>query len=331
MGPTDVSGRLNPSIATHANAVTARYSVLNAARENSAVFRYRLMPSKSAWTETTRREIEFAELAPRTYRLEVEARDADGAWSAHKAEFSFEILAPWYRTWWFAGLCGLIPLLIAAAVLRLRMLGGLRRERELVRIVEEKTVDLRRANRDLLRLSSLDPLTGLANRRVFDQALERECMRLKRTDTAVSLVILDVDHFKALNDSDGHQRGDECLIRVGAELRRLTRREMDVAARYGGEEFALILPETNSADAARFAESVRLAIAGLELKHRASPVAPVLTVSVGVATATAEWRGTPDELLAAADRALYRAKKNGRNRVEGACEVAVRQEVLDRA
>lgn len=98
---------------------------------------------------------------------------------------------------------------------------------------------------------------------------------------------------------------------------------MDVAARYGGEEFAVILPETNSDDAARFAETVRLAIAGLDLRHRASPVAPVLTVSVGVATPTPEWCSTPDELLAAADRALYRANRNGRNRVEVAYGVAV--------
>ena len=159
-------------------------------------------------------------------------------------EFPFEILTPWYRTWWFIGACGVTPLLMAAAAVRWRMLGATQRERELVRMVEEKTVDLRRANEDLLRLSSLDPLTGLANRRVFDQTLEKECARLKRTGSAVSLVLLDVDHFKALNDSQGHQRGDEYLVRVGAELGRLARRHVDVAARYGGEEFALILPET---------------------------------------------------------------------------------------
>jgi diguanylate cyclase (GGDEF)-like protein len=167
-------------------------------------------------------------------------------------------------------------------------------------------------------LSSLDPLTGLANRRVFDQTIERECARLMRTDSPFSLVILDVDHFKALNDSEGHQRGDEYLMLVGAELSRLVRHRVDVAARYGGEEFAVILPETNPADALRFAESVRLAIAGLRLRHPASPVAPVLTVSVGVATATREWYSTPDELIAAADHALYQSKRKGRNRVEAA-------------
>ena len=316
MGRTDVSALRNPSVGIHSNALTARYSALDAPRESSVVFRYRLMPVKSAWTETTQRELQFAELAPGAYRLEVDARDSDGAWSGRVGEFPFEILTPWYRTWWFLGACGLAPLLMAAAALRWRMLSARQRERDLVRIVEEKTVDLRRANEDLLRLSSLDPLTGLANRRVFDQTLEKECARLNRTGSAVSLVLLDVDHFKALNDSEGHQRGDEYLVRVAAALSRLAKRHVDVAARYGGEEFALILPETNSADAAPFAESVRLAIAGLELPHPASLVAPVLTVSVGVSTATLEWCHTPGQLVAAADHALYEAKKNGRNRVK---------------
>jgi len=96
-----------------------------------------------------------------------------------------------------------------------------RAKSELMRVVEEKTLELRRTNEDLLRLSSLDPLTGLANRRIFDQTIERECARVVRTECAVSLVILDVDHFKALNDSEGHQRGDEYLMLVGAELSRL--------------------------------------------------------------------------------------------------------------
>ena len=113
----------------------------------------------------------------------------------------------------------------------------------------EKTADLRRVNEDLSRLSSLDSLTGLANRRVFDETLKVECARLQRIGSAVSLVILDVDHFKALNDSEGHQRGDEYLKLVGSELRRLAKRQIDLAARYGGEEFAVILPETDAAGA----------------------------------------------------------------------------------
>src|ERR1019366_6139728 len=123
--------------------------------------------------------------------------------------------------------------------------------------------------------------------------------------------------------SEGHQRGDEYLVLVGAELTRLARRQTDLAARYGGEEFAVILPETSAADAARIAESVRLAIVSLDLPHAASPVAPILTVSVGVATANLEWPATSEELVAAADQALYAAKRSGRNRVEVAQRKAV--------
>ena len=315
MGRTDVSGQSNPSVSIYSNALTARYSALLGPRENGVVFRYRLMPVQSAWTETTQRELQFAELAPGVYRLEAEARDSDGAWSGQRGEFPFEILTPWYRTWWFIGACGLTLLSMAAAALRWRMLGAAQRERDLLRVLEEKTADLRRANEDLLRLSSLDPLTGLANRRIFGHTLEKECARLKRTGSAISLVLLDIDHFKELNDSEGHQRGDEYLVLVGAALNRHARRHLDVAARYGGEEFALILPETNAADAARFAESVRVAIAGLKLPHPASPVAPVITVSVGVSTATVAGCSTPEALVAAADYALYKAKRNARNRV----------------
>jgi diguanylate cyclase (GGDEF)-like protein len=322
MGRKDVSGERNPSVGIHSNSLTARYSVLNASGANRVIFRYRLIPANDTWTETTQRGLEFAELAPGAFRLEVEARDSDGVWggagSGNSAAFSFKIMTPWYRMWWFIGMCVLTPLLLAAVAVRWRMAGAANRERELVRIVEEKTTDLRRANGDLLRLSSLDPLTGLANRRVFDQTLEKECARAQRNLSALSLVIVDVDHFKALNDTEGHQRGDEYLAQVGVELSRLARRQVDVAARYGGEEFALVLPETNAEDAARIGESVRLAIAGRKLPHPASPVAPVLTVSVGVSTmATGRW-SSPEQLLAAADGALYRAKRGGRNRVESA-------------
>ncbi len=316
MGRTDVSGQRNPSSGIPSNSLIARYAAPNAPRENGVVYRYRLEGANSTWTETVHKELRFAELAPGAYRLEVEAQDSDGVWSGHRAEFPFEILTPWYRTWWFVSACGLIPLSVVFGLLRLRVLAAQRREQELQRIVEEKTADLRRVNEELLQLSSVDSLTGLANRRVFDQTLKMECARLNRTGSAVSLVILDIDHFKALNDSEGHQRGDEYLKLVGAELKRIAKRQIDMAARYGGEEFAVILPATESAGAAQFAELVRLGIAGLQLPHPSSPVAPFLTVSVGVATATLEQHTSAKELVAVADQALYKAKSGGRNLVK---------------
>lgn len=331
MGGADAAGRQNPSFDFHSNSLVVRYSALNAAHQNSVVFRYRLEGANANWVETTQRELHFARLAPGAYQLDIEARGSDGVWTGPGAMFSFEILSPWYKTWWFAVLCGLLPLLAAAGILRLRMLGARRREAELLRLVEAKTVELRKANAELMQLSSIDPLTGLANRRVFDRILSAECARLKRTGGTVSLLILDVDHFKALNDSKGHQEGDRYLILLAAELSRIGRRQTDTAARCGGEEFALILPATTAIDAACIAETVRAAIATLNLPHPASPSAPILTISVGVATATRDWLNTPEELVAAADAALYAAKRNGRNRVEVASQTAVSVEVRNTA
>ena len=314
-GQTDVSGLDNPSLGNHANSLIARYSALNAFSGEEVIFRYRLVGATSNWTETTQRELQFANLAPGAYRLEIDARRSNGGWSEHGAKFEFRILTPWYLTWWFIILCVLAALSAAAGVLILRFLGAVRRESALRHEIKKKTADLQSANENLSVLSSTDPLTGLANKRVFDQVLGWECARVKRMNSVGSLLSIDVDHFKALNDTEGHLKGDACLVALSGELARLCRRKLDLAARCGGEEFAMILPLTKTADAERIAESVRQAIASLKISHPASPVAPYLTVSVGVATATPEWCCTPEAVLAAADRALYAAKQGGRNRV----------------
>jgi diguanylate cyclase (GGDEF)-like protein len=125
---------------------------------------------------------------------------------------------------------------------------------------------------------------------------------------------MDVDHFKILNDTEGHQQGDYCLIQLAAELQRMARRETDLVARYGGEEFAIVLPATDAADAMQFAENVRQAILDLHLSNSRSPVLPILSISVGVGTAQHGSTGSADEFMAAVDRALYIAKRSGRNR-----------------
>jgi diguanylate cyclase (GGDEF)-like protein len=315
MGETDVSGLQNPSFGSPDRALTARYFALNAPRENEVAFRYRLEGAQTSWTETRQRELQFARLAPGEYRLEVEAQNAYGAWSEDPAEFAFTILEPWYRTRWFIALCALILLSLVLVVLRLRGVSARNRERELIRLVEEKTADLQRTNEKLSRLSYTDALTGLANRRIFDQTLEKECARMTRTGSPLSLIIFDADQFKALNDSCGHQQGDEYLTALGRVLAENAKRPADLAARIGGEEFALVLPETDAASARHIAEMVRLAVAGLGLPHPASLVAKHLTISGGVATATLQGWSSPAKLIAAADRALYEAKGAGRNRV----------------
>ncbi|MGQ9896591.1 MAG: diguanylate cyclase [Acidobacteriota bacterium] len=173
---------------------------------------------------------------------------------------------------------------------------------------------LEQANQALHRLSYLDALTGLANRRRFNEYLEHEWRRAVRKQETLSLILLDVDYFKRINDIEGHQYGDNCLQQIGATLAASVRRTGDLAARYGGEEFAVILPDAQPKWVLIFAEEVRQKIVGLAIPHPVSPYG-VVTISVGVAMAVATDSQGVSLLIAAADRALYAAKEAGRNRV----------------
>ena len=171
----------------------------------------------------------------------------------------------------------------------------------------------REAQDALATLAALDGLTGLANRRSFDQALDLESKRCARVGSPLALLMMDIDGFKLFNDSYGHGRGDECLRRVARAVAGAVRRSVDLAARYGGEEFAVILPDTNLAAARDVADRIRAAVEALGIPHRAAPVGAVVTISIGgvsVARPDPEGHG----VLAAADAALYRAKREGRNR-----------------
>jgi diguanylate cyclase (GGDEF)-like protein len=177
---------------------------------------------------------------------------------------------------------------------------------------------LARLTESLERLSLNDGLTGLSNRRALDGYLHSQYKVAFRESRSLSLVLCDIDYFKAFNDHHGHLAGDECLISVAAALKSCCRRPADLAARYGGEEFVLILPETELAGALLIAELARTAILELQYPHGFSPASPYVTVSIGVA-ALSTTRGaeaeTPVALIEAADKALFRAKADGRNQV----------------
>jgi diguanylate cyclase (GGDEF)-like protein len=188
------------------------------------------------------------------------------------------------------------------------------RERELV----EVTRQLEQANHRLEQLSQTDGLTGAANRRHFDQALRAEWTRAARNATSLALALVDIDQFKRYNDAYGHQEGDRCLRQVAAALARGTLRPGDLVARYGGEEFAVILANTDLAGARLVGERLRSEVAALAIPHAKSSVGPTLTLSVGVASHFPGGYDSAEALVEAADRALYRAKEQGRNRVEAA-------------
>jgi len=164
-------------------------------------------------------------------------------------------------------------------------------------------------------LAFLDGLTGIANRRQFDQQLEKEWRRMMRQVAPLSLLMIDIDHFKRFNDHYGHGVGDDCLRLVARTIASIIKRPGDLAARYGGEEFAVILPDTDEKGARVVAEAIRLAVESLKLPHASSPVADHITISLGVTSNIPGRHENVQDLVNAADRALYRAKSAGRNQV----------------
>ena len=186
---------------------------------------------------------------------------------------------------------------------------------EAFRALEESRTKLAEANRTLKKLSSLDGLTGIANRRSFDEVLQKEWNRAIRNEISIGLIMLDIDFFKLYNDHYGHQGGDDCLKKVASSLTQSIHRDTDFLARYGGEEFSAILPDTDIDGAAKVAEDMRLAIQNLKIEHAKSKVSDIVSISIGVAAFIPERESDPEILIAAADQALYKAKEEGRNRV----------------
>ncbi|MBM9578434.1 diguanylate cyclase [Leptospira sp. 201903070] len=186
-----------------------------------------------------------------------------------------------------------------------------RKERE--KELEKLTDQLQEVNAYLLAIARTDGLTGLFNRRYFDEVLATEWKRCWRTGNSVALLMLDIDHFKLYNDTYGHQAGDQCLKQVSGAIRECARRAGDVAARYGGEEFAVILPETSESNAVIVSRNILEKIEKLRVPHSASKTSSIVTVSIGMATLSPSPENSITELIERADKALYLAKEEGRN------------------
>ena len=191
----------------------------------------------------------------------------------------------------------------------------LNQTRRLVKMSDRMQGDLNRLNDRLEKLSSLDGLTGIPNRRWFDEVYETEWKRADRNATPLSVIMMDIDYFKRFNDTYGHAAGDVCLQQVAFELSLCAKRPMDIVARYGGEEFVAVLPGVRMDGAETVAENMRKRVETLNIPHLKSEISDHVTISLGIASWLPPVHDTPLTLLKTADTMLYTAKKNGRNRI----------------
>lgn len=288
-----------------------RYTALSLRAPERVTFRYRLEGYDRDWIDGgTSRVAHYTKLAPGSYTFRVTAKNEDGVRSTNEGRLELTVEPRWFETWW-ARLIGLA--LIAAAIwgaVQLRFVAlRARKNAELAHMAAE----LEAANARLRDLSYLDGLTGVANRRRFDEALQDAIADEGRQP--VSLVLIDLDHFKRLNDMHGHHTGDDALRRVAALLAERTTSRGGLVARVGGEEFAWLLPGVPLDAATSEAEAFRLAVRDAAIPHRGSDFG-IVTTSLGVSSTRGANAVTPEALVAAADAALYRAKSAGRDRVE---------------
>jgi diguanylate cyclase (GGDEF)-like protein len=275
-------------------------------------YQYRLDPADTQWSAWSREPfIDYTALAPGDYTFRLRARSAWGNVS-EETQWWFTVLPAWYASRWAWLLWLALAVLVIAGIVRMRTRTLHRQAARLRELVNERTEDLRRANSQLERLSLLDELTGIANRRYFQRALVDDWHKALERQRPLALVLLDLDHFKRLNDERGHLEGDAALVQVGRFLSRQNRRSSGnltphiegIVARIGGEEFGVLLEHTTTEQATAVAERIRAGIESLGIG---------VTVSCGVASMTPRDPDGSKVLIDRADHALYAAKAAGRN------------------
>jgi diguanylate cyclase (GGDEF)-like protein len=304
MGRVDVFGKTRTS--PKADSLIATFAAPNASRSEGVVYRYRLT-DRAGWSETTQPTLQFAKLAPGSYRLEVQARETDGPWSSDTAQFAFSIPYPWYESWWFLSICVLVPTGLGWLVVRVRMARLEHEKREF-----EK---LKAAHEEIRNLAYYDPLTALPNRRHLLHRLNNS-LELASADALCALLFIDLDNFKNINDTLGHKAGDRMLMEAARQLTTCLR-ENGTAGRWGGDEFIVFIDDLNGGTekAAAHVESQAMRIlSALSQPHHLGGREYLTACSIGI-TIFGKDSPTADVVLQQAELAMYQAKNAGRNTI----------------
>ncbi len=266
----------------------------------------------SEWVGFTKKE--YTNLPPGDYIFRVKAKNIFGI-VAKEASFKFTILPPWYMTWYAYIFYIIMGAFFVYLILLFNNKRHLRAKEKLERIIKERTVEIERQKKKLEELATQDSLTGVFNKRKFNEVFNHEWKRAERNGRYIGILMVDVDFFKQYNDTYGHQAGDEALRKVAHAIKSVVKRPADFVARYGGEEFIVLLPETDPEGVKAVGEKIRRAVENLKIPHEKSTVSEYLTVSVGAISVIPRKDFLFSLLIKAADDALYESKRNGRNRV----------------
>jgi diguanylate cyclase (GGDEF)-like protein len=299
----------HPTLSHAQNSLLIQFSGLNFSAETRTRYRYRLLGSKSAWTDTGERSVHFEGLPGGSYVFEVIAAGPNGLWSPAPARFAFSIQPPWWLTWWFLLASAIVAVLLARTLWQYRVRALVAQKELLEQQVIDRTAELRESHRQLEEIAYYDALTSLPNRRMFTEQFRSRLAIARRHGTPFALMLIDLDNFKQTNDSFGHDAGDAVLFEGGALLRGAIR-ESDCVSRLGGDEFAILLvspidPAGIAMVSQRIVDSLR---GGIPFKGSTLHA----SCSVGVALYPAEG-DTQESLYKSADMALYEAKRKGGN------------------
>ena len=297
-------------VLSHAqNSILFQFGSLDYSSETRTRFRYRLQGYETSWSETRERDVHYAGLPAGQYVFEVMAAGPNDVWSAAPAQFAFSVEPPWWLSWWFLVACLAVTSLLARAVWQFRVRSLLARQQFLELQIAERTAELVESHRQLKEIAYHDMLTSLPNRRMFTDVFRTRIKLAGRNRDPFALLLIDLDQFKEINDTFGHDAGDAVLIETAIRLRGAIR-ESDCTARLGGDEFAILL--TSAHDSAGVAAVCKRIIDAFVVGMPFQGATLKAKCSIGVAMFPEDGE-TQDSLFKSADIALYDAKQTGRN------------------
>jgi len=309
------------TVPADAGSFAVEFAQLDFSTPSRTRYAYWLEGFDKGWREVdaTHRMASYTNLAPGRYTLRVKASDRDGQWAQRPLALDVDILPAWHQTWWFDLLKGLAALALVGLVVAVRMRYAQRRSLELERLVEQRTRELTALQHQLEELAYSDSLTGLPNRRMFGDHCRRMIGAAQRHASGFALLLIDLDHFKQVNDTLGHDAGDALLVEAARRMRTVAR-QADVVARLGGDEFAILLSDVASVDGVE--NACGRVLDAFEEPALFNELRMAINLSIGIALYPGDGR-SQDELFKSADLALYQAKRAGRHTWRFALGVAL--------